>query len=114
MITQIAKGMMSVCSIWGVRSRNNNPACRYLASKGVVHRDLAARNVLVENVDLMKITDFGMSRILREDKDYYQAAERGKWPLKWYEHLLLDISSPRHTLSLAPYHSATCAHFVAM
>eukprot|EP00036_Acanthoecidae_sp_10tr_P007115 CAMPEP_0182928524 /NCGR_PEP_ID=MMETSP0105_2-20130417/15629_1 /TAXON_ID=81532 ORGANISM="Acanthoeca-like sp., Strain 10tr" /NCGR_SAMPLE_ID=MMETSP0105_2 /ASSEMBLY_ACC=CAM_ASM_000205 /LENGTH=737 /DNA_ID=CAMNT_0025066529 /DNA_START=20 /DNA_END=2233 /DNA_ORIENTATION=- len=56
----------------------------YVAAKKVVHRDLAARNVLVQSLDMVKITDFGMSRILNQDKDYYTPQTRGKWPVKWY------------------------------
>ena len=38
----------------------------YLESRSIVHRDLAARNVLVECVDQVKISDFGLSQILRD------------------------------------------------
>lgn len=34
----------------------------YLASRGFVHRDLACRNVLVDEKDVCKIADFGLSR----------------------------------------------------
>eukprot|EP00039_Didymoeca_costata_P028876 m.22386 g.22386 ORF g.22386 m.22386 type:complete len:736 (-) comp7394_c0_seq1:92-2299(-) len=59
----------------------------YLASKLVVHRDLAARNILVSTFKpsvLVKISDFGLSRGLSGDKQYYQSGRTGKWPLKWY------------------------------
>lgn len=56
----------------------------YLESKKFVHRDLAARNVLLVSEHFAKISDFGMSRALSRDNNYYEAKEAGKWPLKWY------------------------------
>ena len=47
----------------------------YLTSKKIVHRDLATRNVLVTDdvpVVHMKISDFGLSRALSGDRDYYK------------------------------------------
>lgn len=45
----------------------------YLKERGVIHRDVAARNVLVHNnLEVVKLADFGMSRILdRRSKKYY-------------------------------------------
>ncbi len=43
----------------------------YLASKKVVHRDLATRNCLVGAGQRVKISNFGLGRLLRE-KDYYR------------------------------------------
>ncbi|XP_064604888.1 tyrosine-protein kinase SYK-like isoform X2 [Liolophura sinensis] len=56
----------------------------YLESKKFVHRDLAARNVLLLNPTFAKISDFGMSKAVGSDSDYYKANCAGKWPLKWY------------------------------
>ena len=36
----------------------------YLETKHLVHRDLAARNVLVQTPVRVKITDFGLARII--------------------------------------------------
>ncbi|CAG7730524.1 unnamed protein product [Allacma fusca] len=54
----------------------------YLESKRLVHRDLAARNVLVQTPTFVKITDFGLAKLLEIDEDEYKA-EGGKMPIKW-------------------------------
>nr|KAG5713979.1 hypothetical protein BaRGS_020307 [Batillaria attramentaria] len=56
----------------------------YLESKGFVHRDLAARNILLCDEHFAKISDFGMSKPLSRENNYYVAQTAGKWPLKWY------------------------------
>ncbi|KAG8009179.1 Receptor tyrosine-protein kinase erbB-2, partial [Nibea albiflora] len=48
----------------------------------LVHRDLAARNVLVKNPNHVKITDFGLARLLDIDETEYHA-DGGKVPIKW-------------------------------
>lgn len=59
----------------------------YLESKRLVHRDLAARNVLVHK-DMktkeltVRITDFGLAKLLDGDDDEYKA-DGGKLPIKW-------------------------------
>ena len=55
----------------------------YLEQKHFVHRDLAARNLLLSSMSLIKISDFGLSRALDINRDYYKVTEGGKWPLKW-------------------------------
>ena len=40
---------------------------QYLESKNCIHRDLAARNCLVGDGNVVKISDFGMSR---EEEEY--------------------------------------------
>ncbi|KAM9384738.1 tyrosine-protein kinase ZAP-70 isoform 1-T2 [Pholidichthys leucotaenia] len=57
---------------------------KYLEEKNFVHRDLAARNVLLVNQKFAKISDFGLSKALGADDNYYKARTAGKWPLKWY------------------------------
>ncbi|XP_062893182.1 receptor tyrosine-protein kinase erbB-2 [Mobula hypostoma] len=48
----------------------------------LVHRDLAARNVLVKSLNHVKITDFGLARLLDTDETEYHA-DGGKVPIKW-------------------------------
>ena len=45
---------------------------RYLEEKNFVHRDLAARNVLLVNQHFAKISDFGLSKALGADDNYYK------------------------------------------
>ncbi|KAK5850824.1 hypothetical protein PBY51_001667 [Eleginops maclovinus] len=54
----------------------------YLEDLRLVHRDLAARNVLVKNPNHVKITDFGLARLLDIDETEYHA-DGGKVPIKW-------------------------------
>ncbi|XP_051970903.1 epidermal growth factor receptor-like isoform X1 [Xyrauchen texanus] len=54
----------------------------YLEERRLVHRDLAARNVLVKTPNHVKITDFGLARLLgAEEKEYH--SDGGKVPIKW-------------------------------
>uniref|UniRef100_A0A673GQF9 Receptor protein-tyrosine kinase n=1 Tax=Sinocyclocheilus rhinocerous TaxID=307959 RepID=A0A673GQF9_9TELE len=62
----------------------------YLEERHLVHRDLAARNVLVKTPNHVKITDFGLARLLgAEEKEYH--ADGGKVPIKW-----MALESIRH------------------
>ena len=45
----------------------------YLEEKRMVHRDLAARNVLVHTPQQVKITDFGLTRIIDVGEKHYKA-----------------------------------------
>ncbi|KJE96673.1 TKL protein kinase, variant 2 [Capsaspora owczarzaki ATCC 30864] len=55
----------------------------YLGTLHFVHRDLAARNCLVGKGMVVKIADFGLSRELASENDYYRMQTRGKLPVKW-------------------------------
>ena len=54
----------------------------YLSSLDIVHRDLACRNILVGENKNLKISDFGMSRIVSTD-DIYVKTSKGRLPWKW-------------------------------
>ncbi|XP_062290858.1 tyrosine-protein kinase JAK2a isoform X2 [Scomber scombrus] len=56
----------------------------YLATKRYIHRDLATRNILVESEMRVKIGDFGLTKVLPQDKEYYTVREPGESPIFWY------------------------------
>jgi len=53
----------------------------YLESQNYIHRDLAARNVLCSENNIVKIADFGLARLLKEDE--YDARAGARFPIKW-------------------------------
>ncbi|XP_032222466.1 uncharacterized protein LOC5521403 isoform X2 [Nematostella vectensis] len=55
----------------------------YLSQKMFVHRDLAARNILICEDNLVKISDFGLTRDVYESSEYHKMHNTGKLPLKW-------------------------------
>uniref|UniRef100_A0A8C2DYQ7 Tyrosine-protein kinase n=1 Tax=Cyprinus carpio TaxID=7962 RepID=A0A8C2DYQ7_CYPCA len=55
----------------------------YLGSQNYIHRDLAARNILVENESLVKIGDFGLTKSIKDDKEYYKVTEEQDSPVYW-------------------------------
>ncbi|XP_063677832.1 ephrin type-A receptor 5-like [Bolinopsis microptera] len=56
---------------------------KYLSEMNFVHRDLAARNILVDEFGVCKVSDFGLSRMLEEDSQYYKPHLGGKIPVRW-------------------------------
>ena len=54
----------------------------HLSEKHFIHRDLAARSVLVAKDLSCRIADFGMSRELLSDSEYY-ISSGGRIPLRW-------------------------------
>ena len=65
----------------------------YLESRKIVHRDLAARNILVKELYHIKITDFGLARIIESDEHAFRAINSSLVPIKW-----LAIESIMHRL----------------
>lgn len=53
----------------------------FLESQNYIHRDLAARNVLVGDGNIVKIADFGLARLIKEDE--YEARVGARFPIKW-------------------------------
>lgn len=53
----------------------------FLEKKGFVHRDLAARNVLVGENNMVKVADFGLAKLVKDD--HYLARKGTKFPVKW-------------------------------
>ncbi|XP_016310344.1 tyrosine-protein kinase ITK/TSK-like [Sinocyclocheilus anshuiensis] len=53
----------------------------YLESSNFIHRDLAARNCLVSEDNVVKISDFGMTRFVLDDQ--YTSSFGSKFPVRW-------------------------------
>uniref|UniRef100_A0A3B3TP27 receptor protein-tyrosine kinase n=1 Tax=Poecilia latipinna TaxID=48699 RepID=A0A3B3TP27_9TELE len=58
------EGQFSVLQLVGML-RGVGAGMRYLSERNFVHRDLAARNVLVNSNLVCKVSDFGLSRLMR-------------------------------------------------
>lgn len=52
----------------------------YLEEKNFIHRDLAARNILMSHSLSVKIADFGLARLMRENE--YEARVGARFPIK--------------------------------
>lgn len=55
----------------------------YLVSKKIVHRDLAARNILVDSMECVKISDFGLAQ-KTDSNGYYIGMNSRQIPMKWW------------------------------
>lgn len=55
----------------------------HLFEKKIIHRDLAARNILVQSMDCVKISDFGLAQVT-DGGNYYIAQNSRDLPIKWY------------------------------
>lgn len=67
----------------------------YLADLKYVHRDVASRNCLVNAQRMVKLADFGMTRLMTEN-DYYKFNRKGMLPVRWMspESLALGVYTP--------------------
>jgi len=54
-----------------------------IADLGMIHMDLAARNILLGRRSIVKIADFGLTRIVPPGKGYYRLMHTLKLPIKW-------------------------------
>lgn len=75
----------------------------YLAERRFVHRDLAARNVLVNEARDVKIAEFGMTRRIPEDFEFYQLSETDsdKVATLWTDPLIFDWADTRQPLQFS-------------
>ncbi|RVE60807.1 hypothetical protein OJAV_G00184280 [Oryzias javanicus] len=53
----------------------------YLEAHSFIHRDLAARNCLVNEHNVVKVSDFGMTRYVLDNQ--YTSSTGAKFPVKW-------------------------------
>ncbi|XP_077333651.1 tyrosine-protein kinase Tec isoform X1 [Lithobates pipiens] len=53
----------------------------YLEQNNFLHRDLAARNCLVNDLGVVKVSDFGMTRYVLDNQ--YISSRGAKFPVKW-------------------------------
>ncbi|KAF7229731.1 tyrosine-protein kinase Tec-like [Nothobranchius furzeri] len=53
----------------------------YLEAHSFLHRDLAARNCLVDEHNVVKVSDFGMTRYVLDNQ--YTSSNGAKFPVKW-------------------------------
>lgn len=58
-------------------NRDTCSGMEYLELRKVVHRDLAARNVLISELGVAKVADFGLAR----EENF--TLDCGKLPIKW-------------------------------
>ena len=77
---------------------------KYLEENNFVHRDLAARNVLLVTQHYAKISDFGLSKALTEEENYYKVMTQllkdgAFWLWLWLTHSSLIHSSANSSSS---------------
>ena len=53
----------------------------YLEGQRYIHRDLCARNVLAGEGDIVKISNFGMAQVMKDDE--YRECEGSRFPVRW-------------------------------
>ncbi len=55
---------------------------RHVSSMDFIFRDLAARNCLVDRKGRVKVADFGLSRCLQSDEEYF--CQIKEVPVRWW------------------------------
>ncbi|XP_062871436.1 tyrosine-protein kinase Tec [Trichomycterus rosablanca] len=68
------QNLLSVC-------QDVSQGMQYLEHMHFIHRDLAARNCLVNESNVVKVSDFGMARYVLDDQ--YTSSAGAKFPVKW-------------------------------
>lgn len=69
-LTMDQKNRMAISAAWGIE---------FMHSHDIIHRDIAARNCLYDNKNLVKLSDFGLSR----KGSVYRMKKAMKMPTKW-------------------------------
>ena len=88
-ITNFIIRLLEVWPIWRVRTTfigekicsGRSSFLDFPNSSLSLFRDLAARNVLVGDNNIVKIADFGLARLIKEDE--YEARVGARFPIKW-------------------------------
>ena len=68
---QQKKPLKALCQAWTYQTAE---AIRYLHEHNIVHRDLRSKNCLLTADDILKVCDFGISKIAEETEDTINAA----------------------------------------
>ncbi|CAI2350084.1 unnamed protein product [Caenorhabditis sp. 36 PRJEB53466] len=69
-LTTDEKNKMAISAAWGIE---------FMHSQDIIHRDIAARNCLYDKKNLVKLSDFGLSR----KGSVYKMKKAMKMPMKW-------------------------------
>ena len=87
--SQLKKRKMGEGALTGRKQKHNVDIAldiargmQHLVEHHLIHRDLAARNVLLDADLNAKVADFGLSRNVSDDSEYYKSAA-GVFALRW-------------------------------